>query len=275
MARLPDIILIGSPKAGTTTLCDVLAQHPDIYMLPGKEAHFFNDKYDQGIDWYTSLFKDAPAGNMIAEGTPDYTEGARSKVTAERMAKHLPQAKLIYMVREPIKRLESHYVQALHNGLPTIPLHEAVKSWPQLVQTSQYFARLEDYLAHYPMSQIHILFYEDFITDPKAVVNDCLTFLGLPSKNDVEIRQLNSRDEKTQDSALLGSARRWSGFKALRSLLPQALVDQVKPFFRRPVDPAASLRWTPETRDFVEKSLSEDIPQFLEKAGRPSDFWAK
>ena len=108
---LPHAIVIGTPKSGTTTLCGALMRHPDIYMYPKKETHFFNDLFTKrDMAWYKSLFAPAPEGALLMEGTPDYAMSHCVERTSKRIAEHIPDAKLIMMVRDPVDRIESHYV---------------------------------------------------------------------------------------------------------------------------------------------------------------------
>jgi hypothetical protein len=272
---LPHFIVIGSPKAGTTSLCEALGRHSRVYLYPAKETHFFNHEYHRGFDWYEARFAGAPKGTLIGEGTPDYTEGVESAVTAARMARHLPHAKLVYVVRDPVRRLESHFVQDADNGLPVVSLTEALKTRPRLIETSRYFARLNDYLAHFPREQMHIVFFEELVRDPAGALSRCAAFLGLNPEPDMTLAQRNDRASKSRDTYVMKRLRSLSFFRDVKDALPRSLVTSLRPLMRRRLtDSEREIEWTDEARAFVDDALASDIPAFLDFAGRPRDFWA-
>src|SRR4051794_34667074 len=102
---LPNFVIVGAPKCGTSSLARWLMQHPEVYLVPEKELHFFTGFWDQGIGWYENCF--SPNGQRaIGEASPSYLA---DHTAHERMASVIPDAKLIAMVRNPIDRAYSHY----------------------------------------------------------------------------------------------------------------------------------------------------------------------
>src|SRR5688500_4466677 len=112
----PNLIVIGGLKCGTTSLHHYLNLHPQIAMSRPKELNFFVEElnWELGTDWYTSHFD--PAADVRGETSPHYTNRPRFEGVAERIAESAPGARLIYMVRDPIKRLLSHYVHNVAGG---------------------------------------------------------------------------------------------------------------------------------------------------------------
>ena len=106
----PNFLLIGSQKCGTSTWWEILRRHPQIFMSAAKELDFFSHDYiyDRGWAWYETLFSGADGKLAIGEGSTAYTRKARFPETSCRIARHLPDAKLIYIVRNPIARIESY-----------------------------------------------------------------------------------------------------------------------------------------------------------------------
>src|SRR6056297_3607027 len=126
MCALPNTILIGAAKSGTTSLAYDLSIHPDIYFYHSKETHFFSFNYGKGIEWYKSLF--SPDGEVVVmEGSPEYASIGQSEKIAQRINAHIPKAKLIYMVRDPIKRIPSMYIQQLENGEEDVGISTALR----------------------------------------------------------------------------------------------------------------------------------------------------
>ena len=108
-AALPNLIIIGGLKCGTTSIHHYLGLHPEIHMSKPKELNFFVEElnWDLGLDWYRGRFDDRFA--VRGESSPHYTNLPYFEGVPERIHEHIPDAKLIYMVRDPISRILSHW----------------------------------------------------------------------------------------------------------------------------------------------------------------------
>ena len=191
---LPDYVIVGAPKCGTSSLAKYLGDHPQAYMVPEKELRFFDQHFDEGLDWYRSRF--APAdGELVGEATPSYLfePGAIA-----RMRSIIPRARLIALLREPVERAYSHY-QHWHGRLgerrgfraavePELALGRTTTSagWdPERPEGYHYLARsryrfqLERLCEHYPREQLHVIFFEDLEARPVEVFQDACRFLGI------------------------------------------------------------------------------------------------
>ena len=109
--RLPDFIVVGATKAGTTSLSANLRLHPRIFMPP-REVKFFNDNFHRGLSWYRRIFAEG-AGKVCGEKTPDYMRVRRHM---QRIHKVVPQAKIIVLLRDPVARLVSEINHRIHDG---------------------------------------------------------------------------------------------------------------------------------------------------------------
>src|SRR5881398_2677233 len=104
---LPNLLVIGASKCGTTSLHHYLGLHPEIGMSRVKELHYFvEEPTESSLRWYASQFPDAP---VRGESSPSYTQRHRSPLVAARIARVLPDVKLVYIVRDPVERLLSSY----------------------------------------------------------------------------------------------------------------------------------------------------------------------
>lgn len=272
--RLPDFIVIGAPKAGTTSLCDYLSARHDIHIFEGKEARFFTTRFEQGIEWYASLFSKAESGQLVGEGTPGYAIGPNTNIVSERIKTHVPSAKLIYMVRHPIERIKSHYVQRLANGHEDIGLSQAVMSQKLFVETSKYNDRLADYLHHFPAEQIHIIFFEDLMANTQKVLSECLTFLGADQTAQTELAKRGARETRARDSKTLDRMKKSKLIWALRPLAPKGLVDRIRPYFKSKVDlDSVDLTLNADALAFVKSALRDDTKAFLDRMNKPSNYW--
>src|SRR5215210_7255111 len=109
--RLPDFLVIGAMKAGTTTLYNHLRGHPDIFMTSYKEPEFFvaEKTWGRGTAWYQRLFADAPDAARLGEASTSYSKCTEFTGVPERIHSLIPDVQLLYVLRHPIARIESMY----------------------------------------------------------------------------------------------------------------------------------------------------------------------
>jgi hypothetical protein len=198
--RLPDFLIGGAPRSGTTGLYAALDRHPGIYMAkPVKpEPKFFlvDDLYTKGLEHYaTTWFGQVPAGRVAGEKSTDYLESATA---AERIARDLPHAKLVFILREPVDRAYSNYLWTRMNGLETESFENALaledereRTLPPRLKFARpysYFSRglyadhLRPYVDHCAPGQLLVLKFEDLIAGPRALVSRLHDFLGVDER---------------------------------------------------------------------------------------------
>ncbi len=126
--RRPDFVVIGAMKAGTTTLFQWLDGHPGCHLPAVKEPHFFSrdEEYAAGPGGYLALFADAPDGWLTGEASASYADPRVAAVVAGRMRELAPDVRLVYLVREPVARLKSHYLHEWQRSRERRPLLEAL-----------------------------------------------------------------------------------------------------------------------------------------------------
>ena len=165
-AALPNLIIIGGLKCGTTSIHHYLGLHPEIQMSKPKELNFFVEElnWDLGMDWYRARFDDRFA--VRGESSPHYTNLPRFTGVAERIERHCPDAKLLYMVRDPINRVLSHWVHATGAGYESGEMDE-VLSRPDCayVQRSMYWMQLQPYLERFDRDRIEVITAEELQDD--------------------------------------------------------------------------------------------------------------
>ncbi|GAB3920826.1 hypothetical protein GCM10011575_17330 [Microlunatus endophyticus] len=179
--EIPDFIIIGAMKCGTTTLYQHLASHPGVFMSTMKEPNFFVERrnWSRGFDWYRSLFADAEPGALLGEATTNYTKSANFPGVPRLIHQHAPNAKLIYLLRDPVERIRSHYAHTVVRGRSVRPPAEAIRTRSIYVRTSLYGRELLNYRRHFPADQILVLLTEDLRDDPAGVLARTAEFLGL------------------------------------------------------------------------------------------------
>lgn len=174
---LPAFVIGGAKKCGTSTLHNLLAARPDVF-LPPREVGFFNMDADLPLSAYTRLFAGASGDQLWGERSTMYFASARA---AERIASTLPDAKLIFLLRDPVARAYSHYwhrVRRLREGRAFDDVIRDAHS-PILVD-SNYCRALQPYFRLFDRARIKVVLFEELIAEPERALNDVAAFLGLP-----------------------------------------------------------------------------------------------
>ncbi len=174
----PELIVIGAQKCATTSLWGHLDRHPEISMAAGKETNFFLFHHEQGPSFYDGRFD--PAARVRGEACPDYTARPFSEGVAERIARLSPPARLIYLVRDPVDRIVSHWRHAAALGRDPRPFADAVMA-PDFGETeyvfrSRYWWQLEPFLAVFPSERVRVVLQDDLAADPAGTVRELFAF---------------------------------------------------------------------------------------------------
>lgn len=275
----PDFLLIGAGKAGTSSIRDVLAGHPEIYFVtdPKEPAYFAKDDvFARGPEWYSSLFAAGAEARIRGEGSPQYANSALYPEAAGRIAEHLPEARLVYTVRDPVARAESNWIQLKTFHRPRAKsVIDALDRYPGIVGASMYWNELSRYREHFPDDRIQVIFLEELKKDPDAVFRSCLRFLGVDDSLALEGTDRPSNvsvGRKTVDSDRLVRMRANPAIRVSSALLPAGLKGFVKErFFRKKLE--ARIEFDAAERRAVLDRLGPDPERFLEHCGRPRDLW--
>ncbi len=178
---LPTFIVIGAMKSGTTSLYHYLREHDQIFMSRIKELDFFAEdgNWPRGMEWYRHQFKGGESALARGEASTLYTKYPDHQGVPERIAKALPDVKLVYVVRDPVERLRSHYQHRVMTGMEKAPPEVALLRNPSYLNCSRYAMQLERYLDHFPLERIHLLSSESLKNDREATVRGLYEFLGV------------------------------------------------------------------------------------------------
>jgi hypothetical protein len=271
----PDFLIIGAPKAGSTSLWRYLRQHPSVYTPDLKEPDFFCDNGGRypDWDWYNALFDEADDDQVTGEASVAYSLVERNPDTPGRIARHLPDVRLLYIVRHPFRRIESawrHHIYK-HNPVPR-DFGVAVQQFRELIEGTLYMRNLNRYREHFPDDQIQIVFLEELNAHPDDALVRCDRFLGV----DPEARPSHSKraHNTTSGKAVLPAfveRLRNRGLETLVTPLPSTVVDTAKQWLQRPLPDRPS--WTPEGYRHAFDTLHEDSKALLAHADKPCDYW--
>jgi hypothetical protein len=187
---LPDFVILGAQRAGTTTLYAALAEHPQVRPALVKEIHFFDRNYARGLPWYRAHFSRGAPGTIAGEATPYYLFHPD---VPERVAGALPAARFVVLLRDPVARAWSHYHHERSRGREPLTFQEAVDTEEERLgrdavshQRFSYLARgryaeqLERWFAAVPRERFLVIASETLFGSPDETYAKVVSFLGLP-----------------------------------------------------------------------------------------------
>ena len=175
--RRPNLFIIGSMKSGTTTLHEHLDSHPQIAMSRIKEPGYFVEELNQrqGEDWYLSLFEQDDCFRYRGESSTHYTKLPVYRGVADRLFRFNPDVRLIYIMRNPIDRLLSHYLHNVRDpvyGRERRALLQAVRKRPDYVAFGDYAMQLEPFINLFGRNALYTLTFEALIKIHNASSNN-------------------------------------------------------------------------------------------------------
>jgi Sulfotransferase domain len=178
---LPNFLIIGAMKCGTTSLHRYLRGHPDVFMHPVQELRFFTEEHNlgRGLTWYRNQFAGVGPVAAVGEASNVYARYPVYKGVPERIARVLPDVRLVYLVRHPMARLESHYRHRLVTGIEWRTAAEAVRADRRYIAVSMYGQQLQQYLQHFRAQQILTIRSEHLFSQPTEVLRRICDFLGV------------------------------------------------------------------------------------------------
>jgi hypothetical protein len=216
MSKLPNFIVIGGVRCGTTSLHYYLGLHPEISVSREKELDFFIEQrnWRKGPEWYKAQFHTTAGVKAWGECSPNYTVFPHWAGVPEKMHALLPDARLIYILRDPLERRLSHYLNALDLDVAPADINAAVSDFEtsRFVLASRQCFQLEQFLKYYPLSRILLLTHEDLAKKRRETLGTIFRFLGVnDSFGDARFsRMLNGSETKR--------SRNWMGRLFLKGI---------------------------------------------------------
>jgi hypothetical protein len=187
-SKLPDFLIIGAMKAGTTSLARYFMAHPQVFMAAGKEVHYFDRHFERGMQWYAEHFSESTTHRAIGEATPNYLY---SKEVIRRMASTIPNAKLIAILRNPVDRAYSHYWHERARGRETLEFERAIAAESERLTSpdlevrthfsyldqGRYIGQLVYVTKHFPRGALHVILFEDLRQEPVSTFKSLCRFI--------------------------------------------------------------------------------------------------
>ncbi|MCS3668076.1 hypothetical protein GGP77_002319 [Salinibacter ruber] len=271
-----DFMMPGFPRCGTTTVAHHLAGHPEIFITTPKEPGFFQPKnYQERQKWidYARLFSDALPGHTKGECTVNYTVSwPEDLVDPKLVYNHYPKIKLIFLMRDPINRIVSHWVNKTQQNYPRdIPIFDRCAThYSMFINTSRYWNHISRWLEYFDDEQVLAICLEEFKKNPNQFMQKIENFLDVEKyEYDFHIK-LNSSDRGRGDSSVERYIKRNKiAYKATRiasEVLPLNRIGQL-------LKSESSVKWDEDTLKWVRKELDSDSRAALEYADLNPSYW--
>jgi hypothetical protein len=312
--KLPNFFIVGAPKAGTTSLYAYLDQHPQIYLSPLKEPHFFSAEFRPDnfevearprvatemkalaaylagdlrakkfggfvTAWedYLRLFRNATDEVALGEATPVYLW---SPTAARNIAARVPHAKVVMILRDPVERAFSQYLQMLAAGATRRSFRAEIDAclrstsrkldaaWSML-EFGLYYEQVTRYLREFPPARVHVALYDDLQRAPQRLLAQVFEFLAV----DVGFAPDLSRRHHEPAVPKLATAAYWlkkaGVWPRARAMLPAALRTKMRSLLARP---RADLEMRPEDRAFLADYYRDDVAKLAALLGRDLTAW--
>lgn len=289
---LPNFIVIGAAKAGTTALYWYLAEHPDVFMSPVKETNYFAYGLDaQGrllygdpdvhrfpvtsLPEYHELFADAGDAGGIGEASPIYLECPQA---AGRIRDVIPGARIICGLRHPVDRAYSDYQMYLRRrGRPFDPdreLHpESIWARPdsRWMQVGRYHEQLKRYFDDFPRDRIHVFLFDDFKRGVLQTVQNVYRFLGVDPTFAPDLNAPHNVGGLPASGLLEGLLTSRTLKSAVEPWIPKGAANWLRRLRMKNMRPVPPL--PAELRKQLTTHFREDIERTAELVGRSLDHW--
>jgi hypothetical protein len=284
----PNLILLGAQKSGTTAVYNWLSQHPDIFGNAAmKDFPFFcrPDYYDHGLDWFSRHFKGHAGQRYILHGYVHYL--FLGDEVAQRLFRYNPELKLLVLLRNPVERAFSGFLQARKTGDElTERFEEALQADRQgklltlrervdrsYLSHGLYSNQLEQYLRYFPKSQIKVILYDKICASPKESCSEIFRFLRLDQGFEPKFTKKNAYG-KTRFSGIESLIRKGVRSSSLRNILPLSMRSKIRDGLRALNTTAADKpEMEPETLKMLHDYYADEIDSLEKLTGLSLENW--
>jgi hypothetical protein len=246
----PNFFIIGAAKCGNGSLAALLEAHPEVGIAMGEHPNFFSydDKYKLGWKRYLRLFEHCLGKKAVGDASRSYSRVRYHPQVANRIHEHVKHAKIIYMVRHPLQRMVSAYVERMSYPSPPnfASINDAVKGEPMIVDSSRYWEVFDLYRKIFSESQVKVIWYEDYLQDTRGVFQEVCRFLEISDSMDPDLS--HPRANPFADASESALAETASGI-------------------------SLNTVWETDTRKWIVDQILEDNYRFLEHFGKPRNLW--
>lgn len=275
---LPDFIIIGAMKCGTTSLYRYLKTHSQIGGPRIKETNFFikEGNTPKQIEWYKSQF----TGNypLQGEASPNYSKAHLFQGVPRRIHQLIPDVKLLYILRDPVERIISHYTHNYGKRRESGFIEELLKNQQKFnhyVMTSRYYWQIQQFLEYFSKQQILIISLDKLKTDRESALQKVFRFLEVDSKN-LDEEQLRKKIGTTSQKTKTGKVAQYFFNNPLITFLKKGIPADYKRRFKRKILPPLKKpsEVDPVLKSKLRESLKSDVEALRSFTGRPFSEWS-
>ncbi|MEM6424826.1 MAG: sulfotransferase [Cyanobacteria bacterium P01_D01_bin.128] len=265
---LPNLVIIGAMKCGTTSLHHYLSLHPEISMSKQKELDFFIEKknWKKGLQWYKDQFLPKSGAKIFGEASPNYTNSLYFPGAAEKMHSVIPNAKLIYLVRDPIERMIAHYIHMYSCGHESKSIDRALTKAERNVYLicSSYYTQICYFLDYFDISQILIIPSEDLRKNTSETLKRIFQFLDVDvSFESWQFAYQHHKSTRKRRKTSRGKAIASSRLMKRLSQIPQPIRSPIEEILYLPFSESINRpKISESTRVHIKNCLAEDIERF-------------
>jgi Sulfotransferase family len=270
---LPNFLVIGGTKCGTTSLFRYLSRHPSIYVAP-KELRYFTEEHNhrRGADWYRAQFAAAQGYAAVGESSNAYTRDPVYRGVPERIHALLPEARLLYLVRDPLRRIESHYRHRLVTGAEWRDPEAAVRNDAAYVAASRYGHQLRLYLSRFDREQILVVQSEKLFANPEVWLPRICEHIGVTHRPHFDLTAENVSAEREVVPPLLRPLARLPRARPLLKRTPR-LVEWLRRGDRKHTANQPEFVLSPALHTQLVETLRADRRLLIDLAGEDVADW--
>lgn len=277
--NLPDFLIVGAMKAGTTTLYRDLLTNPAVCLPLRKEPNTLcSDAVlePEGTEAYSELFEGKREGQICGEASTAYTKLPVFVGVPQRAKSVLgDKLKIIYLMREPVSRVISHHHHALANGQVGEDINQAVRAMPELLDFTRYAMQIKPWIELFGREQVLLMRFEDFTADRREATCRICRFLGIEPEPD-RIRTdaiFNKGENKPLGTGVWQRVVRTNAYRQLvRPILPLSIKDRLREL-ALPKAPPRPAPPTAATVAFIRNALAEDLDALRHLMNRDDPVW--
>lgn len=283
----PSCFIIGAQKAGTTSLALLLDKQATICLSSPKEPRYFSRNFDKGEDWYRARFLN-PEATVLLDASPDYTRGPTDLFPLEnsydaeqfqdiprRIAALNPNARFIYVVRNPVQRTYSSYWHNVRAGYDKSKFSEVIRNSDRYLIASDYYGQLKNFLAFFPLQNFKVILFENLVENPEGQVKEVCDFLQIDYRSPSEGSDLHANASYQLNSLgrlfkrLSGSQKRYKRLvSSAKKMLPTVLQNALKGLATEAIPPIRS-----EDEEYLRELFTARNDMFSALTGIDVSHW--
>jgi len=265
------VLIIGAMKGGTTSLFRHLSQHPQIASSSSKEPHYFSkdEHFAKGREWYMNHWSFDPAVHRIAmEASASYTKVTERPHTVERIAAFGGSFRFIYILRDPIDRIESHYAHEVKKGLVQDVGTDVPQRW---IDRSKYAMQLLRYTERFPRSKILLLDFDELRASPMSLLRKACRFMGVDEDFEFKGAEVKHNFSRRDHPAVRFLWERgWA--RRVAKLVPLPIKQTIRLALSSELEVSPKL--TLEQRRFAQRALTDDVRRLRDEYGFDTSRWS-